>query len=79
MIKIVVDVGLPPAWIPVLTAEGWEAVHWSTVGDLRAPDRTIMEWARQQSQVVFTHDLDSQTVAQTARAPREGLLGEHLC
>jgi predicted nuclease of predicted toxin-antitoxin system len=58
VIKIVVDVGLPPAWIPVLTAQGWEAVHWSAVGDLCAPDRTIMEWARQQRYVVFTHDLD---------------------
>ena len=58
MIKIVVDVGLPPAWIPVLAAPGWEAVHWSAIGDLRAPDRTILEWARGQGYVVFTHDLD---------------------
>ena len=40
MIKIVIDVGLPPAWIPVLAAQGWEAVHWSTemVRPAVAPD-----------------------------------------
>ena len=37
---------------------GWEAMHWSTVGDPRAPDTEIMAWARAHSCVVFTHDLD---------------------
>jgi predicted nuclease of predicted toxin-antitoxin system len=33
-------------------------MHWSTVGDIRAPDRVILEWAREHHYVVFTHDLD---------------------
>ena len=32
--------------------------HWSTVGDPRASDRTIMKWAAQNDYVVLTHDLD---------------------
>jgi predicted nuclease of predicted toxin-antitoxin system len=31
VIKIIVDMNLPPRWVPVLKAEGWDAVHWSSV------------------------------------------------
>ena len=56
--KLLVDVNLSPAWVLVLQAAGHEAQHWSTVGNPRAEDREIMTWARQNSYVVFTHDLD---------------------
>jgi predicted nuclease of predicted toxin-antitoxin system len=57
-VKLLIDMNLPPLWAEVLQRHGWEAVHWSAVGDARASDRTIMEWARANSYVVFTHDLD---------------------
>ena len=41
-----------------LRANGWEALHWSEAGDPRATDRAIMEWARTNGYVIFTHDLD---------------------
>lgn len=56
--KIIVDMNLSPDWVDELMSHGFEAVHWSHVGDPRAPDRTIMEWARSRDFVVFTHDLD---------------------
>lgn len=56
--KLLLDMNLPPAWVPVLNAGGHEAVHWSSVGDPRARDADIMAWARQRGYVVFTHDLD---------------------
>ncbi len=49
---------LSPLWVEALSAEGFEAVHWSTVGDPGAPDLDIMDWARNEDHVVFTHDLD---------------------
>ena len=49
---------LSPDWVPVLKSHGWSVVHWSTVGDPRASDRTIMEWAAKHEYVVLTHDLD---------------------
>ena len=55
--KFLIDMNLSPDWIDVLTAEGWEAVHWSTVGTHRATDESIMAWAREQGFVVVTHDL----------------------
>ena len=49
---------LSPDWIDIFVQHGWRAVHWSKVGDIRATDKTIMEWARQNDYVVFTNDLD---------------------
>ena len=62
MIKLVVDVGLPPAWVDVFATHGWPAVHWSDVGDPRAQDRVVVTWAREHGHVVFTHDLDFGTL-----------------
>ena len=56
--NILVDVNLPVGWIPVLKSHGFDAVHWTSGGDPRAPDPEIMRWARDHDHVVFTHDLD---------------------
>jgi predicted nuclease of predicted toxin-antitoxin system len=56
--KLLLDMNLAPSWVGFLQGEGFEAVHWSTVGDPRASDASIMEWARRGGYVVFTHDLD---------------------
>jgi predicted nuclease of predicted toxin-antitoxin system len=60
--KILVDMNLSPGWVPVLERHGWSAAHWSTVGNPRATDPTIMAWARANGYVVFTHDLDFGTL-----------------
>jgi predicted nuclease of predicted toxin-antitoxin system len=56
--KILLDMNLSPQWVPVLRGHGLDTVHWSTVGDIRATDQTIMAWALAHGCVVFTHDLD---------------------
>ena len=63
--KLVVDMNLT-RWVEFLAANGIEAVHWSTVGDPRASDATIMQWARDREYVVFTHDLDFSALLATA-------------
>ena len=45
-IQILIDMNLSPDWVGVLTAKGWTSIHWSTVGDPRAADQEIMQWAR---------------------------------
>ena len=60
-LKVVVDMNLSTDWIPLLQQHGFFAVHWSTVGNSRADDRTIMAWASSQGSLVFTHDLDFST------------------
>ncbi|HAV61825.1 MAG TPA: hypothetical protein DCY13_05630 [Verrucomicrobiales bacterium] len=56
--KLVVDMSLSPQWVTTLREAGWEAEHWSAIGDPRAADREIMDWAVAHEAVVFTHDLD---------------------
>jgi predicted nuclease of predicted toxin-antitoxin system len=57
-LKFVIDMNLSPRWAAVFQQNGWHAVHWSAVGDPRAPDALIMAWAREHQCVVYTHDLD---------------------
>ena len=49
-------------WIAALAPQGYSAVHWSAIGDPRAEDSVIMDWASANSFVVFTHDLDFGTL-----------------
>jgi predicted nuclease of predicted toxin-antitoxin system len=66
--KILIDMNLSPQWCVVLIKHGWEARHWSAVGDPRAQDAVIMEWALSNGYVVFTHDLDFGTILATTQA-----------
>lgn len=66
--KILIDMNLSPDWVKVLEKAGWEAVHWSTVGDIRATDDVIMSWARERGYIVFTHDLDFGVLLALTRA-----------
>ncbi len=66
--KILVDMNLSPDWVTVFTKHGITAVHWSTVGNPRAEDPVIMDWARANGYVVFTHDLDFGTALALTQA-----------
>jgi predicted nuclease of predicted toxin-antitoxin system len=57
-LRLLVDMNLSPEWVAELARHGWPAVHWSTVGDPRASDQALTQWARDNQHVVFTHDLD---------------------
>jgi hypothetical protein len=56
--RILVDMNLSPDWVAVLAKHGLAAVHWSAVGDPGAEDAALMDWARANDHIVFTHDLD---------------------
>jgi len=60
--KVLIDMNLSPDWVHALQKTGIEAKHWSEVGDPRAKDLTIMEWAQAHGYIVFTHDLDFGTI-----------------
>jgi len=57
-VTLVIDMNLSEEWIPFLATGGWDAIHWSNVGDPRAEDADVMAWALAAGRVVFTHDLD---------------------
>ena len=67
--KLLVDMNLTPRWVTFLSGSGWEAEHWSKVGDPKASDRFITDWAREKGWAVLTNDLDfPQILAHTLEA-----------
>ena len=56
--KILIDMNLSPQWAQFLTQHGFQAVHWSSVGDAAAEDSKILDFAASNEFVVLTHDFD---------------------
>ncbi len=72
--KILLDMNLSPDWEEFIKRGGWEAIHWLSVGDPRAADKTIMEWARENGFSVFTHDLDFGTILTVTHAQKPSVI-----
>lgn len=49
---------LAPAWVPFLQANGFEAIHWSSVGAPNAADEEIFRHALGGQLILLTQDLD---------------------
>ncbi len=56
--RLVVDMNLSPRWVGWLREAGFDAEHWSTIGDATATDAVIMRAAYDRGAVVITNDLD---------------------
>ena len=44
--KILIDMNLSPDWVAAFATENIESVHWSAIGNPRAEDTEIMDYAR---------------------------------
>lgn len=66
--KLLIDMNLSPKWVSALKEAGLEAAHWSSIGRPDAPDYEILEYARSNGYVVFTHDLDFGTILAATKA-----------
>jgi predicted nuclease of predicted toxin-antitoxin system len=73
-VKLLIDMNLSIEWVTELGKGGWPAVHWSTIGDPRADDPTIMAWALANGHVVFTHDLGFGTMLALTKASGPSVL-----
>lgn len=69
--RILVDMNLCPAWARFLSDRGFEAKHWSQLGNPAAPGAEILSFAAAGSYVVLTHDLDFEMLlaANAGRGP----------
>lgn len=56
--KILIDMNLSPSWVDFLNSKGLNSVHWSSVGKPNAEDIEIMQFAKKNNYIIFTHDLD---------------------
>jgi len=73
-VKFLIDVQLSPHLAHRLTLLGHEAVHATQVGLGRATDSAILEFARRESQVVITVDLDFPRLLALTHASTPGLI-----
>lgn len=53
---------LSPERVPFLLNAGWDAIHWSQIGDPCAADQVLMDWAKANQHTIFTYDLDFSTM-----------------
>jgi len=60
--------------VPFLLEKGFNAVHWSTVGQPWAPDSEIFDFAAAHDWIVFTHDLDFGMLLASSRAGRPSVI-----
>jgi predicted nuclease of predicted toxin-antitoxin system len=67
-VKILIDMNLSPEWVQEFSNHDIEAKHWSEVGKFDAPDSILMQWARQNGYIIFTHDLDFGTTLALTKA-----------
>ena len=65
---------LSPAWVQEFKTHQITAVHWSNVGAPNAPDVVLMDWARDNSHIIFTHDLDFGTALALSKAGKPSVI-----
>ena len=73
-VKLVIDMNLSVEWVGEPAKHGFTAIHWSAVGDPRAEDSALMDWALANSCAVFTHDLDFGTALALTHATGPSVL-----
>ena len=59
---VLIDMSLPPVWVPFLGERAISSLHWSGVGPYDAADEVIFQHAIDHDEIVFTHDLDFGTL-----------------
>lgn len=55
---LVIDMNLSPRWVAWLASHGVQAVHWSAIGALDAPDELVLAVVRSKGACLLTCDLD---------------------
>ena len=72
--RFLLDMNLSPSWKSVLIRHGHDSIHWSEIGDNRAADTEIFEYAANNGYVIVTHDLDFGKILALTRANRPSVI-----
>ena len=57
MLKLLVDMNLSSRLADRLCEAGYDCRHWKEVGDPKAPDTELFDWAKRNRAVVMTRDI----------------------
>ena len=63
-----------PVLAEQLREHGFDAVHWSSIGNFRATDCELLAWAKQHAAIVVTHDLDFGAILAATNADAPSVL-----
>ncbi len=74
MKRIVLDQGLPPAVVPILQSDQWDAVHVREIGMREAADAEILDYAGPEERVVITLDRDFPQILALTSATRPSVV-----
>ncbi len=74
MIKFLIDMPLSPGLADWLIQQGYDAVHASGIELHRAPDKEILERAKNEQRIVVIADLDYPRLFALTQTKRPGLI-----
>jgi predicted nuclease of predicted toxin-antitoxin system len=57
MLKLLIDMNLSNKLAIRLRELGYECKHWKEIGDPKAPDTELFDWAKRNGAVVITRDI----------------------
>ncbi len=72
--KIIFDMNLAPDWIEYLSSYGFDSLHWSSVGNIRATDEEIFNWAKENNSVIITQDMDFSAILALSNAQKPSVI-----
>ncbi|MDF1882275.1 DUF5615 family PIN-like protein [Sulfurimonas sp. MAG313] len=72
--NFVLDMNIPKGWVEFLQTLGHRAIHWRDIGNICAEDTEIMQWARINQFIVFTHDLDFGSLLYATQANKPSVI-----
>jgi predicted nuclease of predicted toxin-antitoxin system len=72
--KLLIDMNLPVSWVKYLAKASVEAVYWSSLGPIAAPDTDIIARAKEGGYVIMTRDLDFGVIMFMTRAKKPSVV-----
>jgi predicted nuclease of predicted toxin-antitoxin system len=73
-VPLLADLNISPLTVEALAQEGWDVIRVSSRLPSRAPDPTILEFARKEGRAVVTQDLDFSALVALSGLDRPSLV-----
>jgi predicted nuclease of predicted toxin-antitoxin system len=72
--KLIVDMNMSTKWAVALREAGFEALHWSDLGDAESSDDDIMAYALANDAIVLTRDMDFSAILAANRLKKPSVM-----
>lgn len=72
--RFLIDMNLSPQWVDFLKEFNFESRHWSQTGDIRASDKEIFDWSRENDFIIITQDLDFSTLLALSNSEKPSVI-----